>query len=85
LGTNKKPRISSIEATSDSGLKFAPKSKNPIERRNKMLATKYAEYYEIEAQHENEDNVSFRKRVASALREMGHIIEAHEVYTEVAR
>lgn len=45
-----------------------------------MLATKYAEYYEIEAQGENENNMDFRLRVSNALRAEGRIIEAQEAY-----
>lgn len=45
-----------------------------------MLATEYAEYYEIEAQREGESDMDFRLRIASTLREKGHIIEASEAY-----
>lgn len=47
-----------------------------------MLATEYAEYYKIEAQKESESDLDFRQRVSVALREMGHIIEAHEAYQD---
>lgn len=43
-----------------------------------MLATRYAEYYGISRQGENESDSSFRYRVAGKLRDMGHLIEAHE-------
>jgi len=45
-----------------------------------MLATEYAEYYKIEAQGEGESDMDFRLRVANALREGGHIVEAQEAY-----
>jgi len=45
-----------------------------------MLATDYAEYYEIEAQREGEDDYAFRNRVANALRARGRLIEAHEAF-----
>lgn len=47
-----------------------------------MLATKYAGHYGIEAQHEDEDNLEFRARVADELREMGLVIEADEAYQD---
>jgi len=47
-----------------------------------MLATEYAEYYRVEAQNDNEDDYTFRNRVANALRGMGRIIEAHEVFQD---
>lgn len=43
-----------------------------------MLAKQYAEYYKIEAQREGESDGEFRGRVSGVLRDMGHIIEAHE-------
>ncbi len=43
-----------------------------------MLATEYANYYNIPPQEENESNNQFQHRVAGALRDQGHIIEAHE-------
>ncbi len=43
-----------------------------------MLATEYAKYYKIDKQQEDEDDLVFRSRVAGVLRDMGHIIEAHE-------
>lgn len=43
-----------------------------------MLATEYAEWYGLPAQAETEDDYAFRSRVAGQLRDMGHIIEAHE-------
>jgi hypothetical protein len=43
-----------------------------------MLATEYAEFYGIEPQGDDESDHAFRCRVAGALRDMGHIIEAHE-------
>ena len=45
-----------------------------------MLATEYAEYYEIEPQREGESDRDFRGRVATALRQAGHLVEAHEAY-----
>lgn len=47
-----------------------------------MLATEYAEYHGVEAQREGESDVEFRERVATALRNMGHLIEAHEAYQD---
>ncbi len=47
-----------------------------------MLATEYAKHYNIKAQQEEESNMTFRNRVAAALREMGRIIEAHEAYQD---
>jgi len=47
-----------------------------------MSATEYAQYYEIEAQHESESDRDFRGRVSGALRDMGHIIEAHEAFQD---
>ena len=43
-----------------------------------MLATDYAKYYGIPAQGQNETDLAFRSRVAGALRDMGHLVEAHE-------
>ena len=43
-----------------------------------MLATQYAEFYEIEPQREDESDYLFRHRIAGALRDMGKLIEAHE-------
>lgn len=43
-----------------------------------MLATEYAEYYNIEGQREGESDHAFKGRVAGKLRDMGKIIEAHE-------
>ena len=45
-----------------------------------MLATEYAEYYGLQAQQQDESDPGFRGRVATALREQGHIIEAYEAY-----
>jgi hypothetical protein len=47
-----------------------------------MLATEYARYYGVEEQRENESDMAFRGRVSTALRDMGHIIEAHEAYQD---
>ena len=47
-----------------------------------MLATEYAQYYKVEAQREGESDTAFRGRVSGALRDMGHIIEAHEAYQD---
>lgn len=47
-----------------------------------MLATEYAEYYEIEAQGDDEPDTTFRNRVANVLRESGRLIEAHEAYQD---
>ncbi len=47
-----------------------------------MLATEYAEYYSIASQEESESDYTFRNRVANALREMGHVIEAHEAFQD---
>lgn len=52
------------------------------ERTEIMLATEYAQYYQIEAQREGESDVDFRSRVSGALRDKGNIIEAHEVYQD---
>ena len=43
-----------------------------------MLATDYAKCYRIAPQQEGESDLSFRGRVAGQLRDMGHIVEAHE-------
>jgi len=43
-----------------------------------MLATEYAQYYNIASQGEGESDFAFRSRVAGALRDQGRIIEAHE-------
>lgn len=43
-----------------------------------MLATEYANYYNIPPQMENESDNQFQHRVAGALRDAGLIIEAHE-------
>jgi hypothetical protein len=40
-----------------------------------------AEYYQIPGQRENESESAFCARVAGRLREMGHIVEAHEIVT----
>lgn len=45
-----------------------------------MLATEYAKYYELDPQGENESDLDFRDRISGTLRDMGHIIEAHEVH-----
>lgn len=47
-----------------------------------MLATKYASYYGIAPQQDNETDAAFRDRVSGALRDMGHIIEAHEAFRD---
>ena len=47
-----------------------------------MLATGYAEYYGIEPQREDESDKGFRGRVATALRQSGHLVEAHEAYQD---
>lgn len=44
-----------------------------------MLATEYAKYYKIAPQGESETDAAFTSRVSGALRDAGHIIEAHEV------
>jgi len=43
-----------------------------------MLATEYAQYYDIEAQREGEHDSAFRSRIAGVLRDQGRLIEAHE-------
>jgi hypothetical protein len=40
----------------------------------------YVKYYELEGQKEGEDDTAYRHRIAGELRDMGKIIEAHEVY-----
>lgn len=45
-----------------------------------MLATEYAKYYGVEEQRKDEPDIAFRGRVSTALRNMGHVIEAHEAY-----
>lgn len=45
-----------------------------------MLATQYAEWYDIEPQKEGESDSAFTSRVSGALRDAGHIVEAHEVH-----
>lgn len=47
-----------------------------------MLATEYAKYYGVEEQREGESDMAFRGRVSTALRDMGHVIEAHEAYQD---
>ena len=47
-----------------------------------MLATEYAKYHGIEAQREGENDTAFRDRVSGALRDAGHLIEAHEAYQD---
>ena len=47
-----------------------------------MLATEYASYYKIDPQQDNETDAAFRDRVSGALRDMGHIIEAHEAFRD---
>lgn len=47
-----------------------------------MLATEYANYYELEPQVEDESNFDFKRRVSIALRKAGHLIEAHEAYQD---
>jgi hypothetical protein len=47
-----------------------------------MLATEYAKYHDMEPQGDNESDEAFKSRVAHRLREMGRIIEAHEVYQD---
>ena len=47
-----------------------------------MLATEYAKWYDIPAQAEGETDMAFRHRVAGELRDLGHIIEAHEAQQE---
>lgn len=47
-----------------------------------MLATEYAEYYNIEPQADNEDDLQFKERVSGELRDMGKIIEAHEAFQD---
>ncbi len=47
-----------------------------------MLATEYAQYYNIEAQREGESDLAFRSRVSGKLRDAGKIIEAHEAYQD---
>lgn len=44
-----------------------------------MLATDYARNYNIPPQKTGESNSDFKYRVAGKLREMGNIIESHEV------
>lgn len=44
-----------------------------------MLATEYAQYYNIDPQKEDESDNNFRSRVAGKLRDMGKLVEAHEV------
>lgn len=46
-----------------------------------MLATQYARWYDIPPQAEGESDSAFTSRVSGALRDAGHIIEAHEVHT----
>ena len=43
-----------------------------------MLATEYANYYNIIPQQPEEDDYEFRHRIAGELRDMGKIVEAHE-------
>lgn len=47
-----------------------------------MLATQYAEWYNITPQAEGESDENFKHRVAGALRDAGQIIEAHEVQAD---
>lgn len=41
----------------------------------------HAKYYGITEQAEGETDAEFRGRVAGVLRDQGHIIEAHEIFT----
>lgn len=45
-----------------------------------MLATSYAQHFNIPQQQEGESDLSLRSRVAGVLRAQGRIIEAHEAY-----
>lgn len=47
-----------------------------------MLATQYAEWYGIAPRGEDESDSAFKERVSGALRDQGHIIEAHEVHAD---
>ena len=47
-----------------------------------VLATEYAKYHGIEAQRKSESDIAFRGRVSGALRDAGHLIEAHEAYQD---
>ena len=47
-----------------------------------MLATEYARYYGLNPQQESESDCVFKDRVSGALRDTGHIIEAHEVFND---
>ena len=44
------------------------------------ITTQRAEEFSIEAQREGESDASFKDRVSGEIREMGHMIEAHEAY-----
>ena len=44
-----------------------------------MLATQYADFYGVAPQQDDESDYLFRHRVAGTLRNMGKLIEAHEV------
>ena len=47
-----------------------------------MLAAEYAQYYKIDPQGPRETDDAFKSRVAGKLREMGHLIEAHEAFQD---
>lgn len=47
-----------------------------------MLATEYANYYKIDPQGKDESDLDFKYRVSGKLRDMGHIVEAHEAFRD---
>lgn len=44
------------------------------------ITTQRAREFNLPPQQENEDEMSFRRRVSGALRDQGNIIEAHEAF-----
>ena len=46
-----------------------------------MITKQRAQEFGIEAQREDESDFEFRDRVSNSLRAMGHLIEAHEAFS----
>lgn len=52
----------------------------PVKTTN--VAGIHAETFELQLQKKGESDEAFRSRVSSTLRDMGHVIEAHEAYQD---
>ena len=60
------------------GVATQARATHDIKERKRMITTQRAQEFNIPPQGSDESDTVFRERVAGALREQGHFIEAHE-------